>query len=148
MIRTSVYRERNIRGNWDKVAAGIEKINSVGPGHMGWTINHVLTELLRNDKGCKLYFIEKDGNYAGFFILRFFLEEFSRAPVCHVWLTYLEKNSSGLLTDISEFINEEAARHRCKFIRMESNRPGWERVLKKFGGVPWMTIYQKEICYG
>lgn len=140
-----ITRIVDIKTAWPTVVKDIKEIMGKNPVHAGWTIRDVLTELYTK-KGASLYWISQDNNYAGFFILRFIREEFTGLPICHIWLMRLEPQSGvQAVRDVWPFIEKEAKKTKCKFIRMWSPREGWERLASKVGAEKWMVIYQKEV---
>lgn len=144
MKHITIYRENNIRSVWPVISTGILSIMNKGPEYIGWDLNNVLGELLHNDKKTFLYVVEEQGEYAGFIIARKIWEEFTNYPVFHIWLMVLITGTDAF-AEVAKFIQEAAKINDCKLIRMWSCRPGWDRVIDKWGGEKWMTIYQKEI---
>lgn len=143
MNHITIQREHDVRRIWPIISKGMDIIKNHMPEYHEWDTNNVLGELLHNDKACFLYVIQKNEDYSGFMIARLLLDEFTKMPVFFVWLLYL--TDQGLMSEVSAFVHQEAKRRRCKFIRFESNRQGWDRVVKKFDGQPRYTVYQKEI---
>lgn len=144
MNHITIYREKDVRSVWPTIAMGILNIMDKGPDHVGWDLNSVLGELISNQDNTFLYVVEEQGNYAGFIIARKIREEFTLTPIFHVWLMYLMPNSNAF-DEVARFIQDAAIINKCKLIRMWSCREGWEKVINKWGGKAWMTIYQKEI---
>jgi hypothetical protein len=142
MTHITVYREKNIRDKWPMITDGVSVIASKFNGYRNWSHVHVMGELLQNPH-CRLYIIEKNDIYAGFMVVRLFPDEFSYAPVFLVWLLYLKEQ--GILDDVLDFAKSEAKRLKCKVMRFESNRAGWEKVVARHGGKMHLTTYQKEI---
>lgn len=143
MKHITITREQDIRGKWTQIVPGLDCIIERAPDYLDWSHHNLMGELMHNGNACKLYLIDLDDKYAGFVVLRFLREEFTLAPICLVWLCYLQEEN--LLDEVADFVDSEARRHRCKFIRMETNRPGWGRLMKRLGGKVQYVRYQREL---
>lgn len=143
MRHITISREKDIRKIWPTIIKGLDIIMGKSPEYKDWKPVNVMGELMGNQNGCKLYIVEEDDQYAGFVVARYFRDEFTLEPVCFIWLAYLKEQ--GLIEDVYSWMMMEAKRHRCKRIRIQSNRPGWKKIAERLGGKLWYSTYQKEL---
>lgn len=144
MTHITIQREADARGWWPKISPHLARIIEKAPSYVDYELRNILGELLLHPQTTRLYTVWVDDEWVGFLIGQIQQEEFTFNKIFLVWQAWM-RPVPGLLKSLNDFLDEEAARLKCRYIRFWTYRPGWEKYLKKFPDwEKWVTIYQKK----
>ena len=136
----------HVAGLWPYIEAGVKEIHRLSGGSFGWGPLDVRAALEQKKAlACFVYF---DKERVGFFILRFFEDEFSRKKYVHVWLAYQYPDfhpQSDLMIEVWDWIENEARKLGARYIEWDSNRAAWQKRAVDLGAKPHRTVYRKEL---
>lgn len=108
-----------LRSVWDRVRAGLDLMPTED-----WIPEDVYHAIRSGESA--LYLGANDAGYAGFFVLRRQVTEFSREPVLHVWLAHNAGNAD-VFSEAQGFITKMAREMGCKRVTFGSPRKGWAK---------------------
>lgn len=135
-----IEHNADARKYWSIIKTGLQAILDKAPSDLDWTPADLLGALLNGL--ARLHIIFWDGEYAGFYVTRHLVEEFSRHPYLFLWLAY---KKPGIKFDpdreIWPHLVSEARQIRAKYVSGWSPRTGWGRKYAK----PWMIIYRRYV---
>lgn len=142
----SMVEAKSVPGLWSAIKPGVEHIHKLSNGTFGWKPEDVMADLM--NKRSILFFVYKNDQRLGFFIIRFFKEEFTTNKYLHVWLAYRDAKTYRM-GDVSipvwQKIEQLAKKYEAKYIEFDSPRGSWARKMMKQGVRPHRTVYRKEI---
>ena len=132
---------------WDNLEPGVQEIYLHSGGTFGWAPADVLAAF--RNKEATACFVYEGEERLGWFVYRFMVEAATRRPYCHVWLAWVKPEwrgkMNGVMAGCADWLTKEVKKRGCKYIEMDSNRPGWMRDGPRLGFIPHRIVYRKEI---
>jgi len=142
----SMLEAKSIPGMWQAIKPGVEHIRKLSQDKFDWKPEDVMTDLM--NKRSVLFFVYKNNQRLGFFVIRFFNQEFTKARYMHVWLAYRNPETyrmGDVSVPVWEKMEQLARKYEAKYIEFDSPRGSWARKMMKQGVRPHRTVYRKEI---
>jgi len=120
---------------WDKMKAGLEKLQQVGSGD--WRPEDMYHAI---KSGNAIAFINVQG-WDGFMICTKMVT--FRGPILWVWAVYAEHGTdvSGYWEKLKEFAAEECV----DLITLSSSREGWSRAARNYGFKATQIVYEMKV---
>lgn len=122
------------------------EIYRLSNGTFNWKVPDVKAAL--ENKKALACFVYYHGVRVGFFVLRFFEDEFNRKKYVHVWLAYQYPDihpEIDLVVETWGWIEKEARKLGAVYIEWDSNRAAWQKRAVDLGAKPHRTVYRKEL---
>jgi hypothetical protein len=123
---------------WDTIRDGLEEVARHGDH---WRPEDVYMALRQGQTN--LHLARVDGQYAGFVIAT--PARGYDGPTLHVWAVYAVRGFPRLHAECFAQLRSWAADMKARRITFTSPRKGWERLGKRFGFVPGLTIFECEV---
>lgn len=123
---------------WDGLRQGLEAVRHYADH---WRPEDVYMALRQGQAYLHIAYV--DGRYAGFTV-----SLPSRAhdgPVLHVWAVYAVPGLPRLRAECMAHLRRLADEMKARRITFTSPRKGWERVGKRYGFEPTLTIFECEV---
>ena len=137
MLKLVPQSWQQVRHQWGWVQNGLQAI--IERTHERWMPLDVWTALRSNN--AFLHTIDKDGDDAGFVVLRQEIDP--DGPALFIWCCWVEPGSlADCHAELITALDEVAARIGAKRIRFESTRDGWRGFDQYFDAV--FTAYERE----
>jgi hypothetical protein len=128
----------DVSAQWDLVRPAIENVAEHGDH---WRPEDVYMALRQG--ASHLHVIQVDGRYAGCIVTT--PTRTYDGPVLHVWVGFSTPDVTLHAPTMAQLL-EWARNIKARRIEFASPRRGWERLARKLGFVPKMTVYEYEVA--
>lgn len=123
---------------WQTIKHGLVETAEKAPG--GWTPHDVFMQLVHGQATLHLVLVDK--YYRGFMVTK--MIDAHEGKKLLLWILHGDM-SGDVMRDNKDQFGEWAKACGAVKIQFQSNRKGWERVVKQVGFEPTMIIYESEV---